>query len=86
MVNYTEDMGMEGLRNYKRRLAPYYLKPKYRVLVERTGWKMKKRMKIGGSAVADSVGSSILEAESAGDQSISTDHSRWPLPGDERGK
>ena len=38
-INYTEDMGMEGLRNYKRRLAPYYLKPKYRVLVERTGWR-----------------------------------------------
>ena len=34
-INYTEDMGIEGLRNYKRRLAPYELKPKYRVLVER---------------------------------------------------
>ncbi len=37
IINYTEDMGMEGLRNYKRRLAPYYLKPRYQVAVERMG-------------------------------------------------
>lgn len=30
-INYTEDMGVEGLRNYKRRLAPYYLKTRYQV-------------------------------------------------------
>lgn len=34
-INYTEDMGIEGLRKYKRRLAPYELRAKYRVLVER---------------------------------------------------
>ena len=36
-INYTEDMGVEGLRNYKRRLAPYYLKTRYQVSVERMG-------------------------------------------------
>ena len=37
IINYTEDMGIEGLRNYKRRLAPYDLKPRYQVTVERMG-------------------------------------------------
>ena len=36
-INYTEDMGVEGLSNYKRRLAPYYLKTRYQVSVERMG-------------------------------------------------
>ncbi len=29
IINYTEDMGSEGLRKYKCRLAPYTLEPKY---------------------------------------------------------
>ena len=29
MINYSEDMDVEGLRNYKSRLAPYTLFPKY---------------------------------------------------------
>ena len=36
-INYTEDMGVEGLRNYKRRLAPYYPKTRYQVSVKRMG-------------------------------------------------
>lgn len=29
IINYTEDMNLEGLRKYKKRLAPYRLEPKY---------------------------------------------------------
>lgn len=29
VINYTEDMGLEGLRKYKSRLAPHTLSPKY---------------------------------------------------------
>ncbi len=28
-INYTEDMGLEGLRKYKQQLAPYHLSHKY---------------------------------------------------------
>lgn len=34
-INYTEDMNLEGLRRYKERLAPFQLRPKYKVEVER---------------------------------------------------
>ena len=36
-INYTEDMGIDGIRAYKKKLAPYHLKPRYKVLVERIG-------------------------------------------------
>ena len=29
IINYTEDMDLEGLRKYKEKLAPYYLEPRY---------------------------------------------------------
>ena len=29
IINYTEDMGQEGLRKYKCKLAPYTLRPRY---------------------------------------------------------
>ena len=35
VINYTEDMNLEGLRKYKEKLAPYQLRPKYKVEVER---------------------------------------------------
>lgn len=35
LVNYTEDMNLEGLRQYKKKLAPYRLSPKYQVKVKR---------------------------------------------------
>lgn len=31
VINYTEDMGLEGLRKYKSKLAPYTLSPKYSI-------------------------------------------------------
>ena len=31
VINYMEDMGLEGLRKYKSRLAPYTLFPRYRL-------------------------------------------------------
>lgn len=33
-INYTEDMGHEGLRKYKRRLAEYRLQHKYELYIE----------------------------------------------------
>lgn len=35
LINFTEDMNLEGLRSYKMRLAPYKLQPKYKVELER---------------------------------------------------
>ena len=34
-INYTEDMNLDGLRKYKQCLAPYLLKPKYKLEIER---------------------------------------------------
>lgn len=35
LINYTEDLGMEGLRDYKTRLAPFTLNSRYEVTVRR---------------------------------------------------
>lgn len=35
VINYTEDMNRVGIRQYKERLAPYRLLPKYKIRVER---------------------------------------------------
>lgn len=39
LINFTEDMNLEGLRSYKKRLAPYILQPKYKIELERLGEK-----------------------------------------------
>jgi hypothetical protein len=33
IINYTEDMNLEGLRVYKQRLAQYELQPKYELYI-----------------------------------------------------
>ncbi len=35
IINYTEDMGLAGLRTYKQKLAPYTLAPKYELKIEK---------------------------------------------------
>ena len=35
IINYTEDMDLEGLRKYKEKIAPYRLEPKYELQLSR---------------------------------------------------
>lgn len=35
LINYTEDLDMDGLRDYKARLAPFILSPRYEVTIRK---------------------------------------------------